>query len=111
MCVEEYATHLLGQGDGGRGVVRAAVLRDEFEVGLLVVGGGESDLERVWSRGRAMLEGEDELVALAHEVCGGVAPSVEVGASAQCLSELCVSALAHVVDDSDGDGVLSLQSA
>ena len=42
---------------------------------------------------------------------GGVAEDVEVGAAAECLSELSAGALAHVVDDDDGEVMLALDVA
>ena len=56
-----------------------------------------------------MLEAEAEAVLTADEVGVGVAPCVQVGAAAKRLAELGAAALAHVVDDGDGDVVLSLQ--
>jgi len=50
-----------------------------------------------------VLQGEDEFIALTHEVGVGVAPCVQIGAAAQGLAEPAAAALGHVVDDDDGE--------
>ena len=59
-----------------------------------------------------MLDGEDEIVAVAAQVEVRVAPGVEFGRAAQRLAGACLAgALAGVVDEHDGDGEPALQLA
>lgn len=69
----------------------------------------QPEVHRLGGRGRAVLEGEHEAIAAADEVGIGVTPSVQIAAAAEGLTEVNADALAHVVDEHDGDAKLALE--
>jgi len=95
-----------------RGVVLYGVLaRGESEVDVRIVAGDELKAERIGSGGGAVLDGEEKGVLLTPDVEVGIAPCVEVAASAERLAGLRASAaiFACMMHDEDGDVVLALQ--
>lgn len=74
--------------------------------------GGESQEHGVGRDSGAVLDGETEaLVGSAEEIASGVGPGVEVGAAAEGLAGVAARALGHVVDESDGEGVATVEFA
>jgi len=95
-------TRGVGVGDSG----------DDREVGRGAIGSsGESELEWLGSRGGAMLTGEAQAIAMLCEVRVIVPKRVKVATPTQGLTTMCADALAHVMDDKDGDGMAALHLA
>ena len=92
-------------GDAGRGVVADGQ-------GERITVGGQSERDGVRSWGGAMLDGEGEIIAVAAQIEVAVAPSVKLRRTAESLAATeSVGALLGVVDDDDGELMLSLEVA
>lgn len=96
------------------GAVVGLRVADDFEVGGGAVGAGdEPELDGAGSGGGAVLGDEDDPVgAVAMGQVGGVVgPGVEIAGASEGLAEVGAAAFAHVVNEDDGDVVLSLELA
>ena len=58
-----------------------------------------------------MLDGEAQLLTLVDEVAGRIGPGVQIGAAAQRQTGILPCALGHVVDEDDGDIMLTIELA
>ena len=108
-AVDEGAEHVGGEVAVGCGVVVVDACDLEMQVTRGIVA-SEEEMKRLGCGAGSVLDGEGQVVAFASEVERRVEPCMEVAGAAEGLAEDGTAAvLAGVMDDDDGQVVLSLQ--